>query len=67
PHLGGHCSVWVRYLGQQASVPVPLGETWRVHPAESLTRRLEIWLGQDKITLHYGARPADPASQVASA
>ncbi|MGH8320478.1 MAG: DNA polymerase III subunit alpha, partial [Gammaproteobacteria bacterium] len=67
PHLGGHCSVWVHYLGQQASVPVPLGETWRVHPAESLTRRLESWLGQGKITLHYGARSADPASQAASA
>ncbi len=67
PHLGGHCSVLVRYRGQEASVPVPLGEIWRVHPAESLTRRLEGWLGQDKITLHYGARPADPASQAASA
>ncbi|MGB9429915.1 MAG: DNA polymerase III subunit alpha [Gammaproteobacteria bacterium] len=67
PHLGGRCSVWVRYTGPEASVPVFLGEAWRVHPAEILTRRLETWLGADKITLHYGARSADSASEAVSA
>ncbi|MGA9852376.1 MAG: DNA polymerase III subunit alpha [Gammaproteobacteria bacterium] len=67
PHLGGRCSVWVRYLGQQASVPVPLGDAWRVHPAENLIRRLETWLGADKIRLHYGARPLDTTRAAASA
>ena len=67
PHLGGRCSIWVRYLGQGASVPVSLGDAWRVHPAEALIERLETWLGPDKVTLHYGARSADLTSEVASA
>ncbi|MDE2091606.1 MAG: DNA polymerase III subunit alpha [Gammaproteobacteria bacterium] len=67
PHLGGHCSVWVRYRGAGASVPMCLGEAWRVHPTEALTRRLETWLGTDRITLHYGTRPLDPAHEAVSA
>jgi len=67
PHLGGRCSVWVRYRGAGASVPMSLGEAWKVHPAEILTRRLETWLGPASITLHYGTRPLDPAHEAASA
>ncbi|HVC38305.1 MAG TPA: DNA polymerase III subunit alpha, partial [Gammaproteobacteria bacterium] len=67
PHLGGRCSIWVRYRGTDASVPMSLGEAWRVHPAEILTRRLETWLGPESITLHYGTRPLDPAHEAANA
>jgi DNA polymerase-3 subunit alpha len=67
PHVGGHCSVWVRYRGAGASVPMCLGEAWRVHPSEILTRRLETWLGLESITLHYGVRPIDPAHEAISA
>jgi DNA polymerase III subunit alpha len=67
PHLGGRCSVWVRYHGTAASVPMSLGESWRVHPAETLTRRLEAWLGPDRVTLHYGTRPFDPIHEAANA
>ncbi|MHB8423630.1 MAG: DNA polymerase III subunit alpha [Gammaproteobacteria bacterium] len=67
PHLGGRCSVWVHYRGQGASVPVPLGDAWRVHPAESLTRRLGTWLGAERVTLHYGTRPVSPADEAVSA
>lgn len=67
PHLGGRCSVWVHYRGQGASVPVSLGDAWRVHPAESLTRRLGAWLGAERVTLHYGTRPVSPAGEAVSA
>lgn len=67
PYLGGRCSVWVRYRGQVASVPMCLGEAWRVHPSEILTRRLESWLGIGSVTLHYGTRPIDPAHEAVSA
>ncbi|MDE2108465.1 MAG: DNA polymerase III subunit alpha [Gammaproteobacteria bacterium] len=67
PHLGGRCAVWVCYADTQASVPVFLGDRWRVHPAEMLMRGLETWLGPGKARLHYGSRPMDPANERASA
>lgn len=67
PHLGGRCAVWVCYADAKASVPVFLGEAWRVHPAEMLIRRLEAWLGSGRLRLHYGARPMQPPSERASA
>jgi DNA polymerase III subunit alpha len=56
PYLGGRCAVWVGYRGSDASVPVPLGDGWRVHPSEALVRKLETWLGTDRVALHYGPR-----------
>ena len=67
PHVGGRCSVWVHYRGAGASVHMCLGEAWRVHPSEILTRRLETWLGMGSITLHYGTRPINPAHEAVSA
>ena len=67
PHLGGRCAVWVRYAGTQASVPVFLGDAWRVHPSEPLVRRLEAWLGSGKVRLHYGSRPMEPINEQISA
>lgn len=67
PYLGGRCAVWVCYAEAQASVPVFLGDAWRVHPAEMLVRRLQAWLGAGKVRLHYGARPMEPAGERASA
>lgn len=58
PYLGGRCTVWVGYRGPGASVPVPLGDGWRVHPSEALVRKLEAWLGAERITLHFGPRAA---------
>ncbi|MGH8279117.1 MAG: DNA polymerase III subunit alpha [Gammaproteobacteria bacterium] len=58
PYVGGGCNVWVHYCGVQASVPVCLGELWRVHPTEALTRRLGHWLGAQAMSLHYGAAAA---------
>jgi DNA polymerase III subunit alpha len=67
PHLGGRCSVWVRYRGASASVPLCLGDAWRVRPSEILTRNLETWLGTGCVSLHYGTRPIDPTHEAASA
>jgi DNA polymerase III subunit alpha len=67
PHLGGRCSVWVQYRGVHASVPMCLGEAWKVYPAEALTRRLQTWLGAESVTLHYGVRPLDPAHEAVNA
>ena len=67
PHLGGHCSVWVRYRGAGASVPVCLGDAWRVHPSEALTQRLEAWLGAEQAVLHYGGRPITAPAVAAGA
>ena len=58
PHLGGRCAVWVHYRGAQGRAPVSLGDAWRVHPVEALTRRLESWLGTDKVSLQYAPRAA---------
>ncbi|MDE2234657.1 MAG: DNA polymerase III subunit alpha [Gammaproteobacteria bacterium] len=67
PHVGGHCNVWVKYRGNSASVPMCLGEAWRVHPSIMLTRSLESWLGSGNFALHYGARPLDAARGAAGA
>ena len=67
PHLGGRCAVWVYYAGTQASVPVFLGDAWRVHPSEPLVRRLEAWLGSGNVRLHYGSRPMEPVTEQISA
>lgn len=64
PHLGGQCAVWVAYRGATASVPVPLGESWKVHASEGLVRRLEAWLGQSNVILHYRQRAALPQEAV---
>ena len=67
PHVGGHCNVWVRYRGISASVPMCLGEAWRIHPSLVLTHNLESWLGSGNFTLHYGSRPLDVAREAVSA
>ncbi|HEV2212576.1 MAG TPA: OB-fold nucleic acid binding domain-containing protein, partial [Gammaproteobacteria bacterium] len=65
PHLGGRCTVWVHFRGDIGKAPVSLGESWRVHPAEGLLRRLEGWIGADKVTLGYAPRPMSrPAEAV---
>ncbi|HET7176206.1 MAG TPA: DNA polymerase III subunit alpha [Gammaproteobacteria bacterium] len=65
PHLGGRCTVWVHFRGDSGKAPVSLGEGWRVHPAEGLLRRLEGWIGSDKVTLGYAPRPMSrPAEAV---
>ncbi|HET7922625.1 MAG TPA: DNA polymerase III subunit alpha, partial [Gammaproteobacteria bacterium] len=63
PHLGGQCAVCVGYRGVSGSVPVPLGEAWRVHPSEALVRKLESWLGSGGVALHYGHGPRQPATR----
>jgi DNA polymerase-3 subunit alpha len=65
PHLGGRCAVWVHFRGAAGKAPLPLGDAWRVHPVEALTRRLEGWVGSDKVAVHYAARtPARPTEVV---
>ncbi|HEU5398546.1 MAG TPA: DNA polymerase III subunit alpha, partial [Gammaproteobacteria bacterium] len=65
PQLGGRCTVWVHFRGSTGKAPVSLGESWRVHPAEGLIRRLEGWIGTDKVTLGYAPRPVSrPAEAV---
>lgn len=67
PYLGGRCAVWVGYRGPDASVPVALGDGWRVHPSEALVRKLETWLGADRVALHYGPRVAASNRETADA
>ncbi len=65
PNLGGRCTVWVHFRGASGRAPVSLGDTWRVHPQEALTRRLEGWIGADKVSLQYAVRaPSRPAETV---
>ena len=65
PHLGGRCAVWVHFRGAAGRAPLSLGDAWRVHPVEALTRRLEGWVGPDKLALQYASRPmARPAEAV---
>lgn len=67
PYLGGQCAVCVGYRGAGASVPVPLGDNWRVHPSEALVRKLETWLGADQVTLLYGPRATVASRETADA
>jgi DNA polymerase-3 subunit alpha len=67
PHRGGQCAVCVHYRGPEGRAPVLLGDAWRVHPVEALTRRLETWIGADKVSLHYGSRPTSRAAEVMNA
>ncbi len=67
PHTGGRCTVWVNYRGADARAPVPLGEEWKVHPREALTRALEGWLGTDKVSVHYAQRPASRPAEAVNA
>ena len=67
PHTGGRCTVWVNYRGAGARAPMPLGEEWKVHPREALTRALEGWLGSDKVSLHYAQRPVNRPAEAVNA
>ncbi|MFI4967710.1 MAG: DNA polymerase III subunit alpha [Gammaproteobacteria bacterium] len=58
PQVGGRCAVWVNFRGAAGRAPLYLGDTWRVHPVEALTKRLEGWIGADKLALHYASRAA---------
>ncbi|HET7394891.1 MAG TPA: DNA polymerase III subunit alpha [Gammaproteobacteria bacterium] len=65
--LDGGCAVCVGYRGKDASVPVPLGDHWRVRPSEALVQKLEAWLGADQVVLHYGPRTAASSRETADA
>jgi DNA polymerase-3 subunit alpha len=67
PHLDGRCAVWVHYRGPVARAPVALGDAWRVHPSEALTKRLENWLGTGKVALQYASRLANRSAEAVSA
>ncbi|MGH8370463.1 MAG: hypothetical protein ACRESC_05725, partial [Gammaproteobacteria bacterium] len=59
--------VWVGYRGKGASVPVPLGDQWKVRPSEALVQKLETWLGADQVVLHYGPRATVSSRETADA
>jgi DNA polymerase III subunit alpha len=53
PFLGGHCEVWIRYLGPQAVAPVRLDQAWRVHPRDELLADLRNLVGEGRVRISY--------------
>lgn len=53
--LGGSCAVGVRYVGDQASGTLELGEQWRVHATSELLEALEQLVGPEGLRVVYGA------------
>ena len=53
PYQGGTCPVWVHYKSTSAAVEMPLGDAWRVRPADELISKLEEALGREGIHLFY--------------
>lgn len=53
-NLSGRCPVVVHYRRDNVTVPVALGEQWRVQPSDTLIDHLRDWLGHDRVILRYG-------------
>lgn len=65
PHRGGQCRVVVHYTNGNATVPVPLGPDWAVHPRDALLDQLNDWLGPDRVLRRYG--PARQSEEMRAA
>ncbi|MEJ1354305.1 MAG: DNA polymerase III subunit alpha [Candidatus Sedimenticola sp. (ex Thyasira tokunagai)] len=67
PYRDGHCELQISYQGREASGTLVCGEAWRVSPRDELLRRLERFLGVDRVKVIYshrgrGSRDMDEAT-----
>ncbi|MCK9531145.1 MAG: DNA polymerase III subunit alpha [Gammaproteobacteria bacterium] len=62
PFREGRCPIRVHYRNRTAQVPIDLGETWNVRPAQELLQRLRHLLGEENVRLEYGDRRAASAA-----
>jgi len=53
PYVPGATPVCIDYSLVRAAVELPLGERWRVHPTESLLRRLREIAGEGAVDVRY--------------
>ena len=52
-HRHGRTGLCIDYLRSDASVRLPLGDDWRVHPTQDLLRRLSDLVGSESIEVEY--------------
>jgi DNA polymerase-3 subunit alpha len=56
PSRGGRCAVGIRYVRDDASAFVELGEEWSIRPSRELMERLGQLVGRDGVELVYAPR-----------
>lgn len=52
-HRHGRTGLCIDYLRSDASVRLPLGDDWRVHPTQDLLKRLSDLVGSESIEVEY--------------
>ena len=52
-HGNGRTGMCIDYLRSDASVRLPLGDDWRVHPTQDLLKRLGDLVGSDSVEVEY--------------
>jgi len=53
PYKEGRCPIWVEYEGAGASVKLPLGNEWKVHPTDELIHRLGKLADETNVRMEY--------------
>lgn len=53
PWRDGGLPVAIAYMGEDATVRIPLGKQWRIRPANELLKRLQELVGEKRITTLY--------------
>ena len=53
PYKEGRCPIWVEYKGADASVKLPLGSEWKVHPTDELIHRLGKLADEGNVRMEY--------------
>ena len=52
-HRHGRTGLCIDYLRPDASVRLPLGDDWRVHPTQELLKRLSELVGAESVEVEY--------------
>ena len=52
-HRHGKTGMCIDYLRSDASVRLPLGDDWRVHPTQDLLKRLGELVGSESVEVEY--------------
>jgi DNA polymerase-3 subunit alpha len=53
PFQGGVCPVCIEYRGPTSQSMIQLGESWRIHPGDTLLTRLQKRIGADRVRMLY--------------
>lgn len=48
-----YCPLWIRYIGDQASTDINLGNDWKVYPCDSLVNKLKDICGENNVSFVY--------------